>query len=1160
MGNQTTPMTPMLKGRWPRLMALTGAGFSLLVGLVVILAWHLHLIDLIQIPPDSPPIRYNTALALLLSGLALTALLKNRRHWAMIPSGLVVLIGAGTWVQYLFRIDLGIDQLFIQDYITQQLHAADHAPVDLVSGSIQQFFISLEHPFPGRPSPNAALGLTLTGTALLCLSGITGKGAPQWSAAQNRGRAIATTCAAGSIAIGTTALLGYITQLGTAYTWRYLTGVSVPTAISLLLMGMALMMVSLTERPVNQPLKWFPFSIGFGVLMALLLLWQALISWSYSLLNQLPSLAREVQALILPTAHMILLLGSLLVILVVSVLYFAQDIQAQSATTKQLHRDLGQTHAVLKAAMEATADGLLILDAEGRRLHYNLQFLQIWGFSDPRPIQLENRGNEPGVPAFMLDQLQDPQAFLAATQRMIDNLESETFDVFFLKDGRVLERYTCPYWMSDRPMGKVLSYRDVTERYRAEERLEASEARFHAFMNHSPAVAFMKDDQGRYVYANQTLEEIFQVPFEFLQGKTDFDWLPAEVAATVHENDQAILATDQTSTYLETVPSPEGRVYHWLTFKFPFQDPLGQRYVGGVAIDMTERQEMEEALFQEKELAQVTLDSIGDAVITTDAMGRIQYLNPVAEALTGWSEEEAQGLSITTVFQIFHEETDQVVTNPVEKALQTGQIEGLADHTVLIARDGRRIGINDSAAPIRDRNRQVVGAVMVFQDVTQARNLSRQVSWQAMHDSLTGLVNRQEFEQRVTQALDVAILENQSHGLCYLDLDQFKHVNDTLGHPTGDKLLKMVADRLQLIVRGMDTVARMGGDEFALVLADTAHPSDVDAVAKRIIDVVSEPYEINGRQVIIGTSVGIAIGRTSRGLLPDQLIRNADVALYTAKREGRGTFSLFKPEMDALVKARGALEYDLRKALPAGQFELHYQPLINLANNGISGFEALIRWRHPEKGLVQPGMFVPLAEEIGLIVPIGEWVVREACRMAAQWPGSLKVAVNISPAHFCDTALVQTVVDALAASGLAPNRLELEITETNLLQNSVATLSALHQLRDIGVRIAMDDFGTGYSSLSYLQSFPFDKIKIDRSFVEKIAEDANSLNIVRAVAALAKGLGMASTAEGVETKEQLAKIKAEGYTEIQGYLVSRPVPAQEVATLLRSRYAQPRAA
>ncbi len=438
-------------------------------------------------------------------------------------------------------------------------------------------------------------------------------------------------------------------------------------------------------------------------------------------------------------------------------------------------------------------------------------------------------------------------------------------------------------------------------------------------------------------------------------------------------------------------------------------------------------------------------------------------------------------------------------------------------------------------------------------------DLAYRAGHMALHDALTGLPNRVLLNERLEHALTASSADTVV-ATYILDLDQFKHVNDTLGHPAGDRLLKLVAERLQHIIRGKDTVARMGGDEFALVLVDAAQQADIEAVARRIISVVSEPYEINGRPVLIGTSVGIAVGKPLQGVLPDQLIRNADVALYSAKREGRGTFSVFKPEMDDVVKARVALEYDLRKALPAGEFELHYQPLVTLADNSISGFEALLRWRHPEKGLIPPGMFVPLAEEIGLIVPIGEWVVREACATAARWPGAPKVAVNISSAQFCDTALVGTVMDALAASGLAPDRLELEITETNLLQNSAATLSALHQLRDIGVRIAMDDFGTGYSSLSYFQSFPFDKIKIDRSFVENITSDANSLNIVRAVAALAKSLGMASTAEGVETVEQLAMIKAEGCTEIQGFLISKAVPAREVAALLRGLDVQPKAA
>jgi predicted signal transduction protein with EAL and GGDEF domain len=313
--------------------------------------------------------------------------------------------------------------------------------------------------------------------------------------------------------------------------------------------------------------------------------------------------------------------------------------------------------------------------------------------------------------------------------------------------------------------------------------------------------------------------------------------------------------------------------------------------------------------------------------------------------------------------------------------------------------------------------------------------------------------------------------------------------------------------------------------------------------------VLSQEYEIDGHQVVVGTSVGIAIGPTDGGD-PDQLIRNADLALYRAKSAGRGAFAFFESGMDVHMQARRALENDMRAALPAGQFELHYQPVLNLARNEIVGVEALIRWRHPERGLVSPAEFVPLAEEIGFIVPLGEWVIRQACATAAKWPSNVKVAVNLSPAQFRSPGLVQVVMNALAASGLPPDRLELEITENVLLQEGEATLATLHRLREVGVHIAMDDFGTGYSSLSYLRSFPFDKIKIDRSFVKDITVQTGSLSIVRAVAAMAKGLGMETTAEGVETQEQLDTVKSEGCTEMQGYLLSRPVPAHEIEKLL----------
>jgi predicted signal transduction protein with EAL and GGDEF domain len=361
----------------------------------------------------------------------------------------------------------------------------------------------------------------------------------------------------------------------------------------------------------------------------------------------------------------------------------------------------------------------------------------------------------------------------------------------------------------------------------------------------------------------------------------------------------------------------------------------------------------------------------------------------------------------------------------------------------------------------------------------------------------------------------------------------------------------MVADRLRGLARETDTIARTGGDEFVVVHAPIDDPAETTALAQRIIALISEPFDLDGHQVTIGASVGIAVG-PSDGLKPDLLLRNADLALYRAKGDGRGTFRFFEPAMDLQMQTRRIMELDLRKALPAGEFELHYQPVVNLASGDISGFEALIRWNHPDKGMISPAAFIPLAEETGFIVPMGEWVIREACATAAKWPGDLSVAVNISAAQFRGCGLMQVIVGALATSGLHPSRLEIEITETVLLQNRETTLAVLRQLRELGIRIAMDDFGTGYSSLTYLQCFPFDKIKIDRSFVKDITENAGSLNIVRAVAALARGMGMTATAEGVETREQLERITSEGCNEMQGFLFSRPLPAHEIERLFLS--------
>jgi diguanylate cyclase (GGDEF)-like protein len=454
---------------------------------------------------------------------------------------------------------------------------------------------------------------------------------------------------------------------------------------------------------------------------------------------------------------------------------------------------------------------------------------------------------------------------------------------------------------------------------------------------------------------------------------------------------------------------------------------------------------------------------------------------------------------------------------------------------------------NGRTFKIRHRPMPDCGWVATHEDITEQRRSEVKIEYMAHHDSLTGLANRVLLNERLEQAIGRINREGMV-AVHHLDLDQFKAVNDTFGHPAGDKLLKIVANRLRGLVRETDMIARMGGDEFVIVQASIADPTDATCLAQRVIKLMSEPYDIDGHQAVIGASIGIAVG-PGDGLSADKLLRNADLALYRAKGDGRGTFRFFESAMDLQMQTRRIMEQDLRKALPAGEFELYYQPVVNLASNEISGFEALIRWNHPERGLASPATFIPLAEEIGFIVPMGEWVIRQACATAAQWPEDLHVAVNISAVQFRNPGLMQVIIGALAASGLNPTRLEIEITETVLLHNKETTLAVLHQLRALGIRIAMDDFGTGYSSLTYLQCFPFDKIKIDRSFVKDITESTGSLNIVRAIAALANGLGMAATAEGVETREQLDKVTSEGCTEMQGFLFSKPLPAQEIERL-----------
>jgi diguanylate cyclase (GGDEF)-like protein len=398
------------------------------------------------------------------------------------------------------------------------------------------------------------------------------------------------------------------------------------------------------------------------------------------------------------------------------------------------------------------------------------------------------------------------------------------------------------------------------------------------------------------------------------------------------------------------------------------------------------------------------------------------------------------------------------------------------------------------------------------------------------------------------QAVDLTEHGRAFAVLC-LDLDRFKIINDTLGHAVGDGLLQAVADRLKTFVRDTDTVARLGGDEFAIIQVGIERPDDAESLASRVITAFRGHFDVDGHQIVVGVSVGVAIAPDD-GTSPEKLLKSADIALYLAKSEGRGTVRFFEPEMDARIHARRRLELDLRGAIARNEFELYYQPLIHLATVSVTGFEALLRWHHPVRGLVLPAEFIPLAEETGMIVAIGEWVLRTACAEATNWPVDISVSVNLSAVQFRQGDLIRAVETALAASGLRPDRLQLEIVELVLLQDSASTVAKLHRLRDIGLTIALDDFGTGYSSLSYLRSFPFDKIKIDQSFVRDLVADKESISIIRAVVALGNSLCMKTTAGGVESLEQLNRLREEGCTEVQGWLYSEPKPANELPVLI----------
>ncbi len=941
----------------------------------------------------------------------------------------------------------------------------------------------------------------------------------------------------------------------------------------------------------------------------------------------------------------------------------------------------------------------------------------------------------------------------------------------------------------------------VLQRQQIEIALQESEERFQAFMNHNPTVAFMKDEVGCFVYANESFERVFDVKLADLRGKTDFDWLPEEAARQVRENDAAVLATGQASEIIETLPMSNGNLRYLLVVRFPFQDSTG-RYVGGVAVDITDRKRVEEelresqqqlslafegsgdglwdmnivtsegylssrwlemlgyvegdfavnigtwtnlihpddqplalnclnahlndptipyefeyrlltksgewkwianygkvvardetgqplrlvgvhrdvnarkqaeialqqseiryraivedqtelivryladgtitfanqayalyfglsletligscykpiifvadrervaqlmasisadnpvvtienrvivgdevrwtqwytrmlfdeqgrfmefqsvgrditvlkqteeTLFHEKELAQVTLQSIGDAVITTDATGRVEYLNPVAESLTGWSQLAARGVPLAEVFRLVHETTREPVMNPIEQALKENRVVGLANHTVLISRNNQEIPIEDSAAPIRNREGKIIGAVMVFHDVTQNRTLSRQLSWQASHDALTGLVNRREFERQVEQALSLAKLDYQVHALCYLDLDRFKIVNDTCGHIAGDELLRQITALLQGKIRKTDTLARLGGDEFGVLLNQCTLKQAL-RVANKLRECVHEFRFVWQEQAFtIGASIGL-VGIDADSTSFAEIVSAADAACYTAKNRGRNRVYVAETNDLELLQQRGEMQWVSRigQALESDLFCLYAQPIAAITPTAQKGdhYEVLLRLCDEEGNLVPPMAFIPAAERYNLMHLIDRWVIRTLFRDYSNVVNREQsvYAINLSGSSINDDQFIDFLHEQFASFCISPQHICFEITETVAISNLTKASQFIQELQYLGCRFALDDFGAGMSSFAYLKSLPVNYLKIDGSFIRNIVEDSVDNAIVAAITHLGSVMGIQTIAEFVENEAILERITALGIDYAQGYGIAVPCP------------------
>jgi diguanylate cyclase (GGDEF)-like protein/PAS domain S-box-containing protein len=799
----------------------------------------------------------------------------------------------------------------------------------------------------------------------------------------------------------------------------------------------------------------------------------------------------------------------------------------------------------MDAALDNISQGLLMFGADGRLILCNRRYLDLYNLP-PDTVQ-------PGLTWQNLLELRkingtfsrDPAVYTRDISQALTEGRPMTF-MPELADGRVMSIRHQP--IADG--GWVSTHEDITERRRSDKMLREQKIQLDTALNNMSQGLNMFDGSGRLVVCNERYREMYRLSSEAVRpGSTVEDLVQARIASGTFfaadpqrytaELNEAMRRREATNVSMELT---DGRIIAMISRPTPDG--------GGWVVtheDITERRRTEMERNRSQAFATTVIENVPTTILLKDARTlRYVLVNKAGERYLGMTRDRMIG---KTAADVHSNEEAAAVAEYDRRLIEDGLPQHHDDHPVTMP-NGERHVVATTRLVIRDDHGEPQYLLAMVDDRTHRKRAEAEIERLVHHDLLTSLPNRAAFTACIDATTETATREGTSFALLCLDFDRFKEVNDVYGHAAGDEMLRRLAKRLQAAVGGA-FVARLGSDEFVVIATDGQQPASAEAMVDRLLAAIKEPIAVNGDAISIGLSIGAAIFPAD-GADSASLVANADAALDRAKAEGRGRFRFFEAGMDQRLRERRALQHELRSAIGRGELTLHYQPQARI-DGKVFGFEALVRWQHPQRGLIPPGIFIPLAEESGLIAALGEWIMREACREAASWPQPLQIAVNLSPVEFRHGDLPGLVHSVLLETGLAPSRLELEITEGVLIDDFSRAVSTLRRLKALGLRIAMDDFGTGYSSLSYLQSFPFDKIKIDKSFITNLGQNNQSLTIVRAVIGLARALELPVLAEGVETKEQLAFLAKESCHEVQGYLIGRPLPIEHYDALIGRR-------